>query len=91
MIRLKGTVTYLDGREERFERGSAILVAWEAYARRHAIEGGIAANPVTASAVVAHAALGIEEGLDVWLKTVDGVDMESEGVPPTLAVATDAA
>lgn len=91
MIRLKGTVTYLDGREDHFERGSAILVAWEAYARRHAIEGGIAANPVTASAVVAHAALGIEEGLDVWLKTVDGVDMESEGVPPTLAVATDAA
>jgi len=91
MIRLKGTVTYLDGREEHFERGSALLVAWESYARRHGIEGGLQANPVTASAVVAHAALGISEGFDVWLATVDGVDMESEGVPPTLAVATDAA
>lgn len=91
MIRLKGTVTYLDGREETFERGSAILVAWEAYARRHGIEGGIQQNPVTASAVVAHAALGITEGLDVWLRTVDGVDMESEGVPPTLAVVTEGA
>jgi hypothetical protein len=91
MIRLRGTVTYLDGREETFERGSAILVAWEAYARRHGIEGGMQANPLTASTVIAHAALGIAEGYDVWLATVDGVDMESEGVPPTLAVATGAA
>ena len=88
MIRLKGSVTYLDGRVEQFERGSAILVAWERYARRHAIEGGITANPVEASAVVAHAALGIVEGFDVWLATVDGVDMESEGVPPTLAAVS---
>lgn len=91
MIRLKGTVLYLDGREEKFDRGSAVLVAWERYARRHGIEGGMQANPLEASSVIAHAALGIAEGFDVWLATVDGVDMESEGVPPTLAVATDAA
>jgi hypothetical protein len=91
MIRLKGTVTYLDGREDHFERGSSILVAWEAYARRHGIAGGMQENPITASHVIAHAALGISEGFDVWLPTVDGVDMESEGVPPTLAVASGAA
>ena len=88
MIRLKGTVTYIDGREETFERGSALLIAWERYARRHGIEGGVQANPVEASAVIAHAALNIAEGFEVWLATVDGVDMESEGVPPTLAAAT---
>jgi hypothetical protein len=49
------------------------------------------ANPIEASTVIAHAALGIAEGFEPWLATVDGVDMESEGVPPTLAVATDAA
>jgi len=91
MIKLKGTVTFLDGREETFERGSAILVAWERYARRHGITGGIQENPVEASAVIAHAALGVAEGFDVWLATVDGVDMDSEGVPPTLAAASAAA
>lgn len=84
MIRLSGTVYYLDGREAPFDRGSAILVAWERYARRHGIAGGIEANAVEASAVVAHAALGVSEGFEAWLATVDGVDLESSGVPPTL-------
>ena len=89
MIRLVGTVEYEGGRTEQFETGSAALAEWELFALRHGypIAQG-EAPPMLSALVIAHHALGISEGFDVWRKTVSGIEMESSGVPPTLPVAT---
>ena len=86
MIRLKGTVEYEGGRQETFEAGSAALAEYELYALRHGYPIGTNAPPILTSLVIAHHALGVEEGFDVWRRSVTGVEMESEGVPPTLPV-----
>lgn len=93
MIRLKGTVKYKNGRApEAFEGGAPVLAKWEMYALRH----GYPIAPEEAPKmlwmlVVAHAALGVAEGFDVWLETVDDVDdFVGEGIPPTPAEASSA-
>ena len=90
MIRLKGTVSYTDGREETFETGTAALAEWELYALRHGYPIGTAAPPMLSCLVIAWSALtgANGEGFDAWRKNVDGVQMDADGlaaaVPPTL-------
>lgn len=90
MIRLEGTVEYTDGREpEAFSTGPAAVAEWELYALRHGYPVKQSeAPPVLASLVIAHFAIGVEEGFDVWRKNVGGVEMNAAGVPPTPPEAT---
>jgi len=40
--------------------------------------------------VIAHYALRVEEGFDVWRRNVVGIsELEAEGVPPTLREVSD--
>lgn len=92
MIRLRGSVEYEGGRVEEFETGSAALAEWELFAMRHGYPLGAAAPPMLSALVVAHAALGVDEGFDVWRKSVLGVELDTSGiVPPTLPAPTAAA
>ena len=84
MIRLTGTIEYEGGRVETFETGSAALAEWELYALRHGYPVGAGQPPILSTLVIAHFALGVAEGFDVWRKSVIGVELESSGVPPTL-------
>jgi hypothetical protein len=83
LIRLRGTVTYTDGHEEAFETGTAALAEYELFALRHGYPIGEAAPPMLSALVVAWSALGNGLGFEPWRKTVSGVDLETEGVPPT--------
>ena len=84
MIRLKGTIEYEGGRSEQFETGSAALAEWELYALRHNYPIGDRSPPMLSMLVVAHYALGIKEGFDVWRRSVVDIEMDSDAVPPTL-------
>ena len=90
MIRLRGTIEYEGGRVQEFEAGTAALADWELYALRHGYPIGEGAPATLASLVIAHSVLGIDEGFDVWRRSVVGVEMEASGavVPPTLPVAS---
>jgi hypothetical protein len=90
MIRYAGTVVYVDGRREAFSTGIRGARAWEAYATRH----GLPLNPQRESldrfpvhtwmAVIAHAALNVEAGVDTWADEVEDVeDWSAAEVPPT--------
>ena len=87
MIRLTGTVEYNDGRIEAWSAGSAILSRWEMYAKRHGYPYAFEDAPrMLLVQVLAHAALGVPEGLEAWLATVGEVsfdDGDVEAVPPT--------
>jgi hypothetical protein len=84
VIRIRGEVEYADGRVEAFETGTAALAAWELYALRHGFPIGEAAPPTLTALVVAHAALKIPIGVDSWMETVEGVELDTDAVPPTL-------
>jgi hypothetical protein len=86
VIRLRGTVEYDGGRTVEFETGTAALAEWELYALRHGYPIGEKAPPMLSALVIAHHALGVEEGFDVWRKTVAGVDLDASAVDPTQAV-----
>ena len=77
-------MAYSGGREETFETGPAALAEWELFALRHGYPIGEGAPPMLSALVIAHHALGVEEGFDVWRKSVEGVEMDASGVPPTL-------
>jgi hypothetical protein len=91
MERVAGTVHYEDGRSEDFSAGTAIHRKWEAFAMRH----GYPTTPdpqhldrfpvYTWRLYLAWAALGVEEGFDVWAETVAEVaEAETpETVDPT--------
>jgi hypothetical protein len=83
LIRLSGTVQYNDGREERFETGTAALAEWELYALRHGYPIGLEAPPMLSMLVVAWSALGNGDGFDTWRKRVDSLEMDSSEVDPT--------
>lgn len=87
MIRLRGTIRYEGGREETFETGSAALADWELYALRHGFPIGEQAPPMLSMMYVAYIALGVQEGFDVWRRSVVDVDFDAEPVPPTLPAA----
>jgi hypothetical protein len=90
VIRFRGTVAYRDGTEAQFESGTAALAAYESYALRHGLPIGDAMPPTLGALVMAHHALGIAEGFDVWRETVDGIELEADGIPPTNAEASNA-
>jgi len=80
----RGTVVYKNGREpEHFTAGPAAIAEWEFYAMRHGFPVGEGMPPVLGTLVIAHSALAIEEGFEVWRPLVLGVDMEAEELPPT--------
>jgi hypothetical protein len=90
MIRFSGTVIYTDGRREPFETGLRGARAWELYAGRHSLP--LNASPeslerfpvYTWELVVAHAALRVANGFDVWVETVEDIDeWNAVDVPPT--------
>lgn len=95
MIRFRGTVVYTDGTEQEFETGTAAVAAWERYAVRNKIPYGQDSPGTLSNLVIAHHALAIEAGVDAWIETVEGVEVEVVGggeetapVPPTPAEAT---
>jgi hypothetical protein len=85
VIRLKGTVEYNDGRVVEWSAGSAALAEWEIYAMRNGYPIKPGEAPMILSLlVVAHAALGVAEGFDVWRPTVrDIAGDEAETATPT--------
>jgi hypothetical protein len=89
VIRLKGAVEYEGGRTETFETGSAALAEYELFALRHGYPIGKDAPPMLSALVIAHHALGVAEGFDVWRRSVVGVELEQpDSVPPTLPAPT---
>ena len=88
MIRLKGTIEYEGGRTEEFETGTAAIAEWELFALRHGYPIGEGAPSMLSALVVAHYALGVQEGFEPWRRSVVGIDMElPEGVDPTRLAA----
>ena len=90
MLTFRGKVRYNDGREVEFETGTAALGAYEDYAVRHNYPYGKEMPPTLMALVMAHYALGIEEGFDKWRPTVFGVELDSDAVDPTGEEASDA-
>jgi hypothetical protein len=86
VIRLAGSVEYKDGHTEDWTAGPAALAEWEIYAMRHGypVKPG-EAPPMLSLLVVAHSALGIAEGFDVWRPTVYGVEADA-GALETLPI-----
>ena len=88
MIRLQGTVTYDGGRVEEFRAGSAVFVAWESYCRRQGFPAYDESNANTMAHYCAYVALGVREGFDVWLRSVEDVEAgEAAPVDPSLTEA----
>lgn len=83
MLKLRGTVAFTDGTEKTFETGTAALAAYEDYAIRNNLPYGEKMPATLAALVIAHFALEVPEGFAVWRKTVLGVEMEADGIPPT--------
>lgn len=83
MIRFRGKVEYEDGSGAEFECGTAAVAAWERYAVRHKLPYGDDSPGTLSNLVIAHHALGIEEGVDAWIETVSGCEVEAlkDGVP----------
>lgn len=101
MQRFVGKLQYVGSDEVvEFTAGNAALAAWERYALRNKIPLGREQTPaLLSSLVVAHAALGIEQGVDAWIESVDSVELDyveigPDGkpveVPPTQAAASPA-
>jgi hypothetical protein len=88
MLRFRGTVSFRDGTEQPFETGTAALAAYESYALRNGLPIGDNMPPTLGALVIAHFALSVDEGFDVWRTRVDGVELEADGLPPTLTEAS---
>jgi len=88
MLTFRGKVAYADGSEVEFETGTAALAAYELYAMRNGFPVGEGMPPTVGALVMAHHALGIEEGFDVWRHKVAGIELEADGLPPTLTDPT---
>lgn len=79
MLKFRGVVQFVDGSEEPFETGNAALAAYERYAARNRLPMGKDAPPILSSMVIAHHALAIAEGFDVWAENVQGVELKAFG------------
>lgn len=90
MLTFRGKVEFKDGTVSEFETGTAALAAWELYALRHGYPVGQGMPPMLGTLVMAHSALGVEEGIETWMERVHGVELESEDVPPTRPAPTAA-
>jgi len=89
VIRFRGTVAYRDGSEASFESGTAALAAYESYAMRHGLPIGEGMPPTLGALVIAHHALRVDEGFDVWRENVDGVELVADGLDPTQSEASN--
>lgn len=89
MIRFRGQIEYLDGQTADFQAGTAALAAWEDYALRHGYPIGRDMPPTLGALMIAWSALGIQEGFETWRAKVSGIELEAEGVPPTLREVTE--
>lgn len=67
---IHGTVTYEGGEVVAWKARPKDVAAMEAYARRKGIELSEALSP-TLGMFLAYSALGIAEGFDVWLESLD--------------------
>jgi hypothetical protein len=93
VIRLSGTVVYLDGRAEDFSGGPRQWVAWEHYALSKGLPTA-ASDPQHAAALTmtwflswacATSKATPRPGFETWLDTIAEVSgFELEDVPPTL-------
>lgn len=84
MLTFRGTVRYNNGTEVEFEGGTAALAAYEAYAVRNGYPVGDKMPPTLATLCIAWHSLHVKEGFDTWRGTVFGIEIDVEGVPPTL-------
>lgn len=86
MRKVIGTITYEGGEVCPFVAGPQAFAALEAYARRQGFDVREGRDNATVTLYLAYAALHVQEGFDVWLASVDDVDLaDGEGaeVPPT--------
>jgi hypothetical protein len=86
VLRFAGKIRYAgDETVTEFEAGTASVAAWERYALRHNWPASMGTAPLLAFHVIAHHALGIEQGVDAWIETVDSVELTPIGdeAPPT--------
>jgi len=91
MVKFRGVVEFKDGRTVEFETGTAALAEWELFAMRHGYPVNEGMPGMLGMLVIAHTALGVEEGFETWRATVSGVTMdETEDVPPTRAARSAA-
>jgi len=84
--KVTGTITYDSGQAVPFVAGPAQFAALEAYARRQGFNPTDGRDNATVTLYLAYAALHVQEGFDVWLASVDDVDLaddeEAVEVPP---------
>jgi len=80
-----GTITYEGGEVVPFVAGPQAFAALEAYARRQDFNPTDGANNATMTLYLAYSALHVQEGFDVWLGSVDDVELAGDevDVPPT--------
>ena len=78
MFRFSGRVEFASGETAEFTAGNAALAAWERYAMRHGLPMGKESPPTMSSLVIAHHALGVEQGVDAWIETVEGIELDAE-------------
>ena len=78
MFRFTGRVEYADGTTADFTAGNAALAAWERYAMRHKLPMGADSPPTMSSLVIAHHALAIEQGVDAWIESVQGIELDAD-------------
>jgi hypothetical protein len=88
MLTFRGRVRFNDGNEVEFSGGTAALAAYEAYAVRNGFPVGEKMPPTLAALAIAHFCLHEKQGFDAWRQTVFGVELEADGVPPTLPEAS---
>ena len=89
VIRLRGTIEYEGGRDRDASRPARPPSPSGSSTRSGtATRSATSAPPMLSALVIAHHALGVEEGFDVWRQLVVGVELETpDGVPPTLPEA----
>lgn len=98
MIRIAGYVDVEDAagdvERQRFAAGPWDIMAWERYAKRHGWPLPIEDAPrFHFTLVLAHSALHVAEGFDVWAPTVTDFGLDetpeaSPSIPPTLQAAS---
>jgi hypothetical protein len=87
VFRFTGRVQYADGSIAEFEAGNAALAAWERYAMRNKLPMGQDSPPTMSSLVIAHHALGVEQGIDAWIESVEGIELDADSVGEETAAA----